>query len=304
MSDIIVVGSLNMDLIVRAPRLPQPGETIAGHEFSTASGGKGANQAVAAARLGARVAMVGRVGADDFGRALRAALQHDGVDTQCVIEDPGTATGVAMIAVEDHGQNMIVIAPGANGRVMPEDIDRARPAIAKARIMLVQLEIPPETARHALHVARQAGVRTVFNPAPAQALPDDLWPLVDVVVPNETEAEQLTGMATPDADGAERAARELHRRGAGTVVVTLGSRGALALVDGRARLVPAFHVAAVDATAAGDAFVAALAVGLARGAQLDLALREASAAGALATTKLGAQPSLPTRAELECFLEK
>jgi ribokinase len=304
MPEIVLVGSLNMDLVVRTPRLPRPGETIIGHEFITAPGGKGANQTVAAAKLGAAVSMVGRVGADDFGRALRANLRAAGADDTYVSTDAEAATGIAMIGVEDSGQNSIIVAPGANGRVTPADVDAARLAIASAKALIVQLEIPLATVWQALRLARAANILTILNPAPAQALAPDLLGLVDVLIPNETEATLLTGLEVTDFASAEQAARSLHERGARVVVVTLGQRGALVLEDSLARQVEAFPVKAIDTTAAGDAFVGAFAVVRAAGRDLDTALREASAAGALAATKFGAQPSLPTRAELDDFLQR
>lgn len=304
MPSIAVVGSLNMDLVVRTPRLPAPGETIIGREFTTAPGGKGANQAVAAGKLGAQVAMIGRVGSDSFGRALRDNLGAVGVDMTNVSVDEHAATGVAVIQVDDRGQNTIVVASGANARVTRTDVDTARAAITAASALVVQLEVPLDTVAHALRLARDAHILTILNPAPAQPLASDILALADILAPNETEAALLTGIAVNDWLSAEVAARELKTRGALTVIITLGARGALVLENDAARQVPPFQVKAVDATAAGDAFVAALAVALASGRDLDAALREASAAGALAATRLGAQPSLPTRAELEEFLNQ
>lgn len=302
-SEIAVVGSLNMDLIVRTPHLPAPGETVIGHQFSTAPGGKGANQAVGAARLGAGVVMVGRVGADDFARALRASLNAAGVDATYVFTDESEATGIASIAVDDHGQNTIIVASGANARVSRADVDVARGAIASARMLVLQLEIPLETIAYALEFARASHILTLLNPAPARPLSPEILALCDLLVPNETEAGQMTGIQVKDWDSAERAARELGRRGAKVVVITLGARGALAWDGGAVLRVPAIPVEPVDTTAAGDAFVAALAVAQAHGLDLLSSLHEASAAGALATQKLGAQPSLPTRPELEEFAQ-
>ncbi len=302
MPRIAVVGSLNMDLVVRTPHLPAPGETVIGLGFTTAPGGKGANQAVAAAKLGAQVMMMGRVGADDFGHALRTNLGMNNVDSAHVSDDQAP-TGVAIIEVDDRGQNTIVVASGANAYVSKADVESARPAITSADALIVQLEIPLEAVALALQIARESNIRTILNPAPVQPLPSELFSLTDVVVPNETEAAQLTGVRVTDWASAEAAARVLKREGAQLVVVTLGDRGALALDGGAVRRVHPFPVQAIDATAAGDAFVAALTVALAERRSLDLALREASAAGALTTTKMGAQPSLPTRAEMEAFLK-
>ncbi|TAH53425.1 MAG: ribokinase [Chloroflexota bacterium] len=300
---IIVVGSLNMDLIVRTPRIPAPGETILGHTFSTAPGGKGANQAVAAAKLGAPVKLIGRVGADDFGKQLRSQLNAVGVDAQFVFEDAQAASGVALISVDDQGQNSIIVAPGANGRVTRQDVDSAREAIRAARVVIAQLEIPLDSVTYALRVAHNAGALTILNPAPARQLSSELLQNVDVIIPNETEAALLTGLPVHDFDSATQAAHALQQMGARTVIITLGEKGALWLNENAvAQQVTPFQVQVVDTTAAGDAFVGALGVALAREQDWETSLRTASAAGALAATKLGAQPSLPTRAELEEFL--
>ncbi len=302
MPEIMVVGSLNMDLIVRTPRLPLPGETIIGREFAVMPGGKGANQAVAAAKPGAQVSMVGRVGAEDFGRQLLARLKEAGVLTDHVQTDAAAANGVAIISVEDGGQNTIIVAPGTNARVTAGDVDAATPDIASARALMAQLEVPLETVVHALRVARVQHVLTVLNPAPAQSLGNDILSLVDILLPNETEASLMTGIAVKDWASAEAAARELNRLGAQVVVITLGPLGAVLSEQETVRRVPAFKVKAIDATAAGDAFVAALTVARVQGEDWEHALEQACAAGALTTTKLGAQPALPTRTELDRFL--
>jgi ribokinase len=302
MPQLVVVGSLNMDLVVRAPHLPRPGETILGHDFMTVPGGKGANQTAAAAKLGAIVHMIGRVGGDDFGRALRDNLRVAGADDTYITTEDSAATGIAIIEVEDSGQNTIVVAPGANAHVTRADVDAARSIIAASRAVIAQLEIPLDTVEYALNAARTARVLTILNPAPAQPLSAELLSRVDLLVPNETEAAQLTGIEVKDDASAEQAARQLHERGARAVVITLGARGAFALNEHGGRRVPPFRVTAVDTTAAGDAFVGALATAYAAQPDLDAALRAASAAGALAATKFGAQPSMPTRAELDEFL--
>lgn len=303
MGDIIVIGSLNMDLVVRTPRLPAPGETILGSAFSTAPGGKGANQAVAAAKLGAPVKMIGRLGADEFGHALRSTLSAVGVDTRLIPEDAAATTGVALISVENSGQNSIVVVPGANGRVVRDDVDKGRDAIVSARVMVAQLEIPLDTVAYALRVAREAGVLTILNPAPAQPLPPEVFQDADVLIPNETEAAHLTGVPVTDFASAAAAASALKQMGARRVIITLGAKGAYWLDEkGKSKQIASFPVQAIDTTAAGDAFVGALAASLARDQDWETTLRTASAAGALAATKLGAQPSLPTRAELEDFV--
>lgn len=303
MTELLVIGSLNMDLIVRTPRLPAPGETILGKTFSTASGGKGANQAVAAAKLGTPVKMIGRVGADDFGKTLRAGLHAVGVDTQHVATDNDAATGVALIAVDDAGQNSIIVAPGANARVARADVDAAAEAFQNAHALVAQLEIPLDVVQYAFQIAREKNGLTILNPAPAQPLPNEILQLADVVIPNETEAAQLTGVNVTDIASAQIAATTLRHNGARRVVITLGDKGALFLDEnGQAHTIAPFAVQAVDTTAAGDAFVGALAAALARNQDWLTSLRQASAAGALAATKPSAQPSLPTRAELDEFL--
>ena len=299
---VTVVGSLNMDLVARAPRIPQPGETIIGGDFHTVPGGKGANQAVAAARLEAQVSMVGRVGRDAFANPLLDNLAAAGVDHAFVISDPEAATGVALIVVDDTGQNSIVVASGANMRLSPADVDGAEAAIAGADALLLQLESPLETVTRAAEVARAHGVRVILNPAPARSLPVALLSLVDVLIPNESETALLTGLPVGGQAEAEAAAAALREMGVGTVILTLGERGALLTQAGTAELVPAFEVTPVDTTAAGDAFVGGFAVALAEGQTLAEAVRWGNAAGALATTKLGAQPSLPTRQDLEVLL--
>jgi ribokinase len=299
---VTVVGSLNMDLVARAPRIPQPGETIIGGDFHNVPGGKGANQAVAAARLGAQVSMVGRVGRDAFANPLLGNLAADDIDHACVIQDSEAATGVALIVVDDTGQNSIVVASGANMRLSPADVDGAEAAIAGADALLLQLESPLETVTRAAEVARAHGVRVILNPAPARSLPAVLLSLVDVLIPNESETALLTGMSVNNQAEAEAAAAALRGMGVGTVILTLGERGALLAQAGAAALAPAFEVTPVDTTAAGDAFVGGFAVALAEGQTLAEAVRWGNAAGALATTKLGAQPSLPTRQDLEALL--
>jgi len=303
-ASVTVVGSLNMDLVTRASRIPQPGETIIGDDFHTLPGGKGANQAVAAARLGAQVAMVGRVGRDTFAGPLLDNLAGAGVDCTFVTQDSQAATGVALIVVDAAGQNSIVVASGANMRLLPDDVDAAETVISAAHVLLLQLESPLETVTRAAQVARAHGVQVILNPAPARLLPASLLSLVDVLVPNESETELLTGLPVGDQAEAEAAAAALQEMGVGTVILTLGERGALLAREGEVTLLPAFDVTPVDTTAAGDAFVGGLGVALAEGKTLAEAVRWGNAAGALATTRLGAQPSLPTRGALEALLAK
>lgn len=298
---IVVIGSSNTDLIAQVPRLPQAGETLLGGTFSIAPGGKGANQAVAAARLGAAVTLVARVGTDDFGSQALQNFEREGLDTRFIVRDEAAPSGVALIFVGGGGENMIVVAPGANAHLTPADVDRAAEAIASAEVLLLQLEIPLETVRHAARRAATAGTRVILNPAPAQPLPAELLQCVSILTPNRREAELLSGQPVPDATAALEAAEKLRAQGVNTVIITLGAQGALGVGEAGSELVPAPPVQALDATAAGDAFNGALAVALGEGQQLWEAIRFANAAGALATTQLGAQPSLPTRREVEAL---
>lgn len=301
---IAVVGSLNIDLVGRAPRLPEPGETIIGGELATIPGGKGANQAVAAALLGAQVSMVGRVGGDAFAHRLLESLERHGVSIQHVSQDPAAASGAALITVADSGENSIVVLPGANHTLLPEHVEAAREAISAADVLLTQLEIPMETVRRAVQLARGAGVKVLLNPAPAQPLPTDILLEIDVLAPNESEAELLTGLPVEDDRGASLAAQKLLELGARAVLITLGERGAILASGRKAQIIPTFDVNVVDTTAAGDAFLGGFAVALAEGKPLDEAAAWGNAAGALACTKLGAQSSLPTRRQLEALLEE
>ncbi len=299
---VAVVGSLNMDLVARAPRIPQPGETIIGRDFHTLPGGKGANQAVAAARLGAAVAMVGRVGNDAFARSLLDNLAAARIDHAHVVQDLRAATGVALIVVDAAGQNTIVVASGANARLSPADVEAAEAAIAGADVLLVQLETPLETITRAVQIADAHGVTVILNPSPAQPLPPDLLSRVDVLVLNESEIALLTGLPIDNRVRVEAAAAALRESGVGVVILTLGERGALLAQAGGTQAFPAFPVTVVDTTAAGDAFMGGLAVALAEDQSLSEAVRWGSAAGALAATQLGAQPSLPTRQAVENLL--
>jgi len=297
---IVVVGSANTDLVVRGERIPRPGETVLGGALVRAAGGKGANQAVAAARLGAAVSLVARVGDDDFGRDALAGYAREGIDISHCRVDPDAPSGVALILVDVHGENAIAVAPGANGRLSPADVDAAAPAIRSADLLLLQLETPLPTVLHAARTARAAGVPVLLDPAPAppDGLPAELVALVSILKPNATEATRLAG----HADDAAAAARRLVGLGPGLVIVTLGADGALVATADGVGHVPAYPVRAIDSTAAGDAFTAALAVGLAEGRPPLEAARRAAAAGALAATRPGAQPSLPTRGAWEGFL--
>lgn len=301
---IAVVGSLNMDFLLRCQKLPQPGETVAGHGSQIIPGGKGANQAVAAARLGARVAMIGRVGDDTFGPTLKHLLEQEGIDASSVHSTPNTPSGMALITVEDSGQNTIVVEPGANALLTPADVHAAEHTIATADVLLLQLEVPEPANTAALQIARKHNVPVQLNPAPAPAnhsLTPDLWQ-ANWLCPNETEAAKLTGMPVNSTATAVTAARNLAGRGSGNALVTLGKHGLLLVMQGQCLHATAFAVPSVDATAAGDACVAAWAVALAEGRNIHESIRFAAAAGAITVSRHGASSSLPLRTEVEQLL--
>ena len=300
--NIVVVGSSNTDMIIKLDRLPQPGETVLGGDFSTAAGGKGANQAVAAARAGGDVTFVARVGDDMFGRLAVEQFAADGIDVRHVIEDSDAPSGVALIFVDRNGENSIAVASGANAFLTPVDALSARDAVRDAQIMITQLETPIETVRAAVVLASEQGVPVILNPAPAQSLGADILRHVSVLTPNETEAELLTGVKVSTTADAEAASEKLASMGVEAIVITLGSRGAFVFNADHSELIAGFDVQAVDTTAAGDVFNGALAVALAKEAPLLEAVHFANAAAALSVTKLGAQPSAPTLDEIEEFL--
>jgi ribokinase len=291
-------------MILRVAHVPRPGETILGGEFSTAPGGKGANQAVAAARAGGRVAFVARLGSDLLGDAALAGFRREGLALSHVYRDTAQPSGVALIFVGSDGENSIGVAGGANQRLSVRDIGRARGLISRARVLLLQLETPLKTVQAAARMGREAGVEVILNPAPACALPDSLLRDVSMLTPNETEATLLSGLTVNDPASAARAAQILLHRGVRTVIVTLGARGALVATSEGSRMIPGFQVKAVDTTAAGDVFSGALAVRLAEGGTLFEAVRFAHAAAALSVTRHGAQPSIPVRAKIEALLKK
>jgi ribokinase len=298
---VCVVGSINADLVVRCSRLPRPGETISARDVSEVPGGKGANQAVAAARLGAEVSMIGRVGDDAFGQRLIKGLQQNGVDVELVQATPDCASGLAVVAVEDSGENSIMVVPGANGRLTPADVRAAGEVIRRADVVLLQLEVPLETTIAAIKLAREYGTPVILDPAPAPALGDERSAMlsellqVEVACPNEAEALALTNVRIETVADAEQAACCLRSLGPKYGIVTLGARGAvLCEPDTRPSLIRAFNINAVDTTAAGDAFAAALAVRLAQGVAISEAVRFACAAGALAASQRGAQCAMPT----------
>lgn len=299
----IVFGSINMDLVSRTPHLPVPGETLTGHSFETVPGGKGANQAVAVARLGVSTEMVGRVGGDSFGQDLLQGLKANGVGCDRVLIDESTHSGVAAIAVDDAGENHIIVIPGVNGQVGTADVERLQAVLPKAKVLLLQLEIPLPAVVAAAKVAKQAGVTVILDPAPARSdLPPELYSLVDIITPNQVEASQLVGFTVDDVETATQAARILHQRGVQSIIIKLGKLGAVCFRANEIFQIPAFPVKAVDTVAAGDAFNGGLAAGLVQGLSLQQAATQAAAVAALSVTKAGAQPSLPTREELKAFL--
>jgi ribokinase len=296
---ILIVGSSNTDMVAKADRLPMPGETVLGGAFMMAAGGKGANQAVAAARLGADVVFAGKVGNDMFGRQAVDGFRQEGIDTSCVVIDAVSPSGVALITVDARGENCIVVASGANGNLLPGDLVVEK--IRDAGLILMQLEIPLETVEYVAELAFAAGVPVILNPAPARALPDSLLGKIAVLIPNQKEAEMLTGVQIGDRGGAEKAAAALAGKGIRTVIITLGSEGALLLDQGAFDWVAAPVVTAVDTTAAGDVFCGSLAVALAERKLMIEAVGFACAAAALSVTRMGAQPSAPTRSEVDRF---
>ena len=295
---VVVIGSLNMDLVMRTPRVPVGGETLHGHEFSTLPGGKGANQAVACARLGAKVAMIGQVGNDGFGTTLRDGLAADGIDTSGVLQTSAVGTGVAMILVEDIGQNRIVLAAGANGALTPADIDAHAARIGGAAMLVLQLEVPMPVVQRAIGIAHAAGVPVLLNPGPASPLPEAVWSQIDILVPNESEATLLSGVEVSDATSAYAAAKVFRQRGVKCVLITLGANGVAVIDDAGERHLPAHVVKAVDTTAAGDTFIGGLSAGLVEGMTMDDAVALGQRASALCVTRHGAQPSIPYRREL------
>ncbi|MGD0896800.1 MAG: ribokinase [Thermoguttaceae bacterium] len=301
---IVVVGSSNTDMVVKGRRLPAPGETVTGGQFVLAAGGKGANQAVAAARLGAEVTFVAKVGRDVFGDQAVENYRKEGIRTDYVFRDSDHATGVALILVDEQGENLISVASGANHALTPGDVEKAADRIRAADLVMLQLEIPMETVAKAAELASGSGVPVILNPAPAAPLPDGLLGRIAYLTPNESEAQHLTGVRVEDEATARQAAQRLLAAGAAHVVITLGAKGALLASPGKAGLVPSRRVRAMDTTAAGDAFNGGLAWALGCGLGLDEAVRQACLVGALSVTRLGAQPSLPTKAELDRFAEE
>ena len=301
---IVVIGSSNTDMIIKVPRIPRPGETILGGRFMTAAGGKGANQAVAAARAGGDVTFIACVGEDSIGTESLEGFKKGGIDVRLISRDPDYPSGVALIFVSDEGENSIAVASGANMSLTPDRIADNKDVFHSADMLVMQLESPLETVKAAAEIATEKGIPVILNPAPAQLLPDDLLEKVDILTPNESEAEILTGIPVSGIDSARAAAIVLHEKGVGKVIITLGSKGAFVSALDMQGLVPGFQVEAVDTTAAGDVFNGTLSVALSEGRDLEQAVRFANAAAAISVTKAGAQPSAPKRTEIECFLRE
>jgi ribokinase len=302
---VIVFGSINKDLVATAPRLPLPGETLLGRDFFTAPGGKGANQAVAVARLGINTYMVGRVGAHSFGAELIQGLQVAGVKTDNIFIDETTSSGVAIITVDDRGENEIVVIPGANGKVNQDDVNRLSVILPGSEVLLLQFEVPMTPVLEAARAAKKAGVKVILDPAPVQTnVPDELYSLIDIITPNEVEAAQLVGFAVDSQESAKLAATVLLQKGVKNAIVKLGAKGVVCANNEDTFFVSAFSIDAVDTVAAGDAFNGGLAAGLASGLSLRECIVWGAAAGAIAATKPGAQPSLPDRFTFDLFLKE
>ena len=301
---ICVVGSSNIDLISKVARLPKLGETMMGQAFHMGYGGKGANQAVMAAKLGAQVSMITKLGRDVFGDDTLKNYKAQGIDATWVMFDDHAASGVAPIFVDDNAQNFIVIIPGANMTLSPADVRQASSAISAASLLICQLEVPVESTLEAFRIAKAAGVTTILNPAPAAQLPDELLQLSDIIAPNETETEMLTGLSVATLQDAEKAAHALRQRGPKTVILTLGARGALLVDEHSVEHVAPIKVKAVDPSGAGDSFIGSLAVFMGEGHYLREAIRLANGVAALSVTKMGTQSSFPNRSEADHFLKE
>ncbi len=300
--DVVVVGSSNADMTVRCRELPLPGQTILGGDFAINPGGKGANQAVAAAKLGAKTQLVARLGNDVFAESSMNSFSRVGLRTDFLIRDENEPSGVALIFVDDNGENQIVVAPGANMHLRPEDLEAARPCINAARTMILQLEIPMETVLHAARIAVESNTRVILNPAPARTLPPELLEYTDILIANETEILVLTGATDVATSTAAYACRPLLEQGVTHVITTLGKEGAVVASKDGATTVPGFKIKAVDTTSAGDTFAGALASALAEGKPLEEAVRFANAAAALTATRHGAQIAMPSREEADAML--
>ena len=296
---IAVIGSSNTDMVIKTSKLPVPGETILGGNFSMNPGGKGANQAVAAARLGGKETFIAKTGDDVFGKQARQIFEIENINTDYLVTDPDHPSGVALITVDAKGENCIVVAPGSNSYLTQYDIDQAREELLRSDIVLLQLEIPLDTVAYAANMAFAAGKKVILNPAPAAQVSDELLSKLYMITPNETEAEVISGIPVKDTGSATLAAQNLFDRGVKVVIITLGSKGALLYVDGMAKLIPSPKVDAIDTTAAGDVFNGAIAVGLSEGLELEKAVEFACKAAAISVTRMGAQASAPYWKEIK-----
>lgn len=302
MNKLVVLGSVNADHVLQVPSFPRPGETLHGENYQVIPGGKGANQAVAAARLKADVGFIACVGDDAFGINIRESFQSDGINISGVQVKPNCPTGIAMIQVSDSGENTICLSAEANAKLTAQALDPNLAQIRSANFLLMQLETPLDGVEKAAQIAKESRTNVILNPAPARELPDSLLECVDVITPNETEAEVLTGVTVTDDESAQRAADVLHQKGIEIVMITLGAKGVWLSQNGRGESVPGFRVDAMDTTAAGDTFNGALVTGLLEDMPLESAIHFAHAAAAISVTRFGAQTSIPTREEVEAFI--
>jgi len=302
---VVIFGSINMDLAIATPRLPLPGETITATNFATAPGGKGANQAVAASRLGVNTHMVGRIGSDSFGEKLLESLATAGVETRGVLISDRSSSGVAVIAVGGGGENSIIVVPGANGEIDKKDSDRLKDLLPGKTALLLQLEIPLEAVINAAKIAKEIGVKVILDPAPfREDIPAELYQLIDIITPNEIEASQLVGFPVNNPETAKKAAQELRRRGVKIAIVKLGARGVICVSENQTLFIPAFPVETVYTVAAGDAFNGGLVAALDKPLSLREAVKWGAVAGALCATKSGAQSAMPDKETFENFLSK
>lgn len=302
MNDLVVLGSVNADHVLQVPSFPRPGETLHGRNYQVIPGGKGANQAVAAARLNADIGFIACVGDDAFGLNIRESFKQDGMAVEGVRIEAGCPTGIAMIQVSDSGENSICISAEANARLTAHALEPELERIRSARYLLTQLETPLDGVVKAAQTAQEAGTKVILNPAPARPLPDELLNCIDIITPNETEAETLTGIAVTDDHSAQQAANALHGKGIETVMITLGAKGVWLSQHQQGRLIPGFKVQATDTTAAGDTFNGAFVTGLLEAMSLESAIKFAHAAAAISVTRFGAQTSIPNREEVDQFL--